>query len=78
MNKTKKRAGQVSTQLVRANIEEIRANFMKPDFWQKKWVIFRHGNALYTLSISSINVEKMSVTIRIKYRLFLQILDLRQ
>jgi hypothetical protein len=51
---------------------------MKPEFWQKKWAIFRHGNALYTLSISSINVEKMSVTIRIKYRLFLQILDLRQ
>ena len=66
MGKTKKRAGQVSTQLVRANIEEIRENFMKPDFWQKKWVIFRHGNALYTLSIGSIDVEKMRVTMKIR------------
>ena len=66
MGTTKKRAGQVSTQLVRADIEEIRANFMKPEFWQKKWAIFRHGNTVYTLSIGSIDVEKMTVSMKIR------------
>ena len=61
-----KYTGQVSTQLVRANIEEIRANFMKPEFWQKKWAIFRHGNAVYTLSIGSIDVERMNVVMKIR------------
>ena len=65
-SKKQKQAGQVSTQLVRANIEEIRANFMKPEFWQKKWAIFRHGNTVYTLSIGSINVESMTVVMRIR------------
>lgn len=61
-----KYTGQVSTQLVRADIEEIRANFMKPEFWQKKWAIFRHGNAVCTLSIGSIDVEKMTVSMKIR------------
>lgn len=66
MGKTEKHTGQVSTQLVRADIEEIRANFMKPEFWQKKWAIFRHGNVVYTLSIGLIDVEKMEVIMMVR------------
>lgn len=66
MTETQKHTGQVSTELVKAGIEEIRANFMKPEFWQKKWAIFRHGNVIYTLSISSIDVEKMEVTMKVR------------
>ena len=51
----------ISTELVRVNIDEIRSNFMKPEFWEKTWNIFRYRNVFYTMRISKIDVGKRRI-----------------
>lgn len=58
-------ASNVSTMLVKVNIEEIRNNFTKPEFWQKSWPIFRQGNKTYSMRIERIECASGYIIMRV-------------
>lgn len=56
----------VSTELVKLDIKDILSNFRKPDYWKKKWIIFKNKDFDVVWSIKTINVEDNTITSTVK------------
>jgi len=57
---------QISTQLVRLDLDEILKNYIKREFWQKKWTIFKHGKIEIMAYISYIDVGNQKICLAIE------------
>ena len=58
MPKKKKSNNHISTKLAYLDLSVVLANYRNPEFWGRKWIIYKHGNVEIWWMMTHINVSQ--------------------